>query len=257
MSVTLQDIRDGFLALGVQPGATLLMHSSLSRFGHVLGGADAVIDGILEAIGPEGTLVTPALTGGPELSPKNPPHIDLRTQSCWVGRIPETLRQRTDAIRSTHPTHSCSALGKRALEMTRNHHLSATPCGIPSPYFHVAAAGGKIVLAGCGLECCTTLHTVEELANVSYHLQPGIAYGWCIDIHGNQVDTPCRLHSYDGPERDFPVLEPILLEKNLMRIGHVGASTVRIIDAMGLIENGLNHIRFDPFFLTVLRRKNR
>jgi len=100
-----------------------------------------------------------------------------------------------------------------------------------------------------------TCHTVEELANVDYHLQPKVAYGSCTDMHGNHVDTPCRLHSYNGPARDFPALEPLLLERGLMRIGKVDQSTVRLINAMGFIETALDKVRFDPLFLTVLRRR--
>ena len=252
-SVTRAAIADGFRALGLRAGDVVLLHSSLRSFGHVEGGADAVIDGLLDALGDSGTLLAPTLTGHDRLSPENPPRVDLRTAPCWTGAIPEALRKRPGAIRSTHPTHSCAALGARAEELTRGHELSPTPCGVTSPYFRVALAGGYIAHAGCTLDTCTTCHTVEELANVGYHLQSAVAYGACIDRHGNEVATPCRLHDYGGPQRDFPVLEPVLLERGLMRIGAVGASTVRLIRARGLIETALNYLRFDPFYLTVKR----
>jgi len=66
-------------------------------------------------------------------------------------------------------------------------------------------------------------------------------------------ETPCRLHRYDGPERDFPVLEPLLLDTGLMRKGTVGHAEIRMIDAMGLIETALDRLRFDPCFLTEFR----
>jgi len=248
--VTRQDIAAGFAALGIAAGDVVLLHSALSSFGQVTGGADAVIDGLLDAVGRDGTVVVPTLTGSPDLSPENPPHVDLRTAPCWTGRIPETFRLRPDAIRSTHPTHSCAAIGAQAEALTSGHAVAPTPCGVTSPYFRVALAGGAIALAGCGLTVCTACHTVEELANVPYHLQPDVAYGSCIDRHGRRVETPVRLHSYDGPARDFPVLEPLLLERGLMRIGTVGASTVRLADAMGLIETALEQIRFNPYYLT-------
>ncbi len=254
--ITQQQITDGFHRLGVQSGEILLVHSSLKSFGQVAGGADAVIDGLLDALGPEGTLLAPTLTGHEKLSPENPPHVDLRTAPCWVGIIPETLRQRPEAVRSTHPTHSCAAIGARAEELTRDHHASPTPCGVTSPYYRVAEAGGRIAMAGCPLDTCTTFHTIEELANVPYHLQPEVAYGTCIDRHGNRVDTPCLLHSYEGPERNFPVVEPLLLENGQMHNGHVGASTIHLLDAMGLIETALERIRFDPYYLTVLGKGN-
>jgi aminoglycoside 3-N-acetyltransferase len=163
------------------------------------------------------------------------------------------LRQRPEAVRSVHPTHSCAAIGRRAAELTRGHHLSPTPCGVTSPYFRLALAGGAIVMIGCDLSRCTTCHTIEELANVDYHLQPRVARGSCIDQSGARIETPCRLHRYDGPERDFPVLEPLLLDTGLMRKGTVGHAEIRMIDAMGLIETALDRLRFDPCFLTEFR----
>ncbi|HEO71433.1 MAG TPA: AAC(3) family N-acetyltransferase [Candidatus Hydrogenedentes bacterium] len=240
----------GFRNLGLKDEGVVLLHSSLSSFGHVEGGADTVIDALLDVIGTEGALVVPTLTGGPELSPANPPHIDLRSTPCWTGRIPETLRQRPEAVRSIHPTHSCAAVGCRAAALADGHAISPTPCGAMSPYFRVAQAGGKIVMAGCGLESCTTCHTVEELAHVPYHLQSDVAYASCIDTQGRRIETPVRLHSYAGPKRDFPILEPLLTERGLIAIGMVGASTVRVIDAMGLIETALERVRFDPYYLT-------
>ncbi len=248
--ITRTGIAGGFRDLGLPKATAVLLHSSLRSFGQVDGGSDAVIDGILDALGDDGTLLAPTLTGHEKLSPENPPHIDLRTTPCWTGLICETLRKRPEAVRSIHPTHSCAALGADAEPLMRNHHHSPTPCGVTSPYFRVALANGYIAMAGCALDTCTAFHTVEELANVGYHLQDRVAHGTCIDKNGDTIDTPCFLHSYAGPERNFPVIEPLLLEKGLMRIGKIGESTVRLIHAMGLIETALERLRFDPLYLT-------
>jgi len=44
---TTQSLVDDLSALGVAPGATLLVHSSLSRLGYVAGGAPAVVQALL------------------------------------------------------------------------------------------------------------------------------------------------------------------------------------------------------------------
>ena len=50
-------------ALGVRPGSTLVVHSSLSSIGYVTGGAHAVVLALVEALGPDGTLVVPTHSG--------------------------------------------------------------------------------------------------------------------------------------------------------------------------------------------------
>ena len=56
--------------LGVSHGATVVVHSSLSAFGAVHGGAQAIVDALLHAIGESGTLVVPTFT--PQVSDPHP-----------------------------------------------------------------------------------------------------------------------------------------------------------------------------------------
>ncbi len=47
------DIKKGLTSVGLNHGNVVLVHSSLSSFGYVEGGADAVIDALLEIVGPQ------------------------------------------------------------------------------------------------------------------------------------------------------------------------------------------------------------
>ncbi len=55
--VTKEDIKVGLMKLGLNRGDTVGVHSSLSSFGYVEGGADAVIDALLETVGESGNVV--------------------------------------------------------------------------------------------------------------------------------------------------------------------------------------------------------
>ncbi|MDH7476833.1 MAG: AAC(3) family N-acetyltransferase [Candidatus Bathyarchaeota archaeon] len=54
-----EDIKAGLKKLGLKKGDIVGVHSSLSSFGYVEGGADTIIDALLEVVGKEGTITMP------------------------------------------------------------------------------------------------------------------------------------------------------------------------------------------------------
>jgi aminoglycoside 3-N-acetyltransferase len=239
------DIAQGLRSLGICSPDVIFVHSSLSSFGSVEGGAEAVIKGLLAAVAPEGTVMVPTLTGSRELGPEYPPYFDVRASACWTGLIPETFRQRPEALRSLHPTHSVAAIGPRSQEMLEGHELSPTPCGPETPYGRLVRAGGWVVLLGVGLACVTLFHHVEEVAGLSYHMQPEPVQATVVDDHGASRTVRVWLHLY-GPWRGFDRLEPELREEGLLLSTHVGAAEVRAIRAKPMVEYALELVRADP-----------
>ncbi|MGV9342021.1 aminoglycoside N(3)-acetyltransferase [Streptomyces sp. NPDC003688] len=163
--------------LGVEPGETLLVHSSLSSLGWVNGGPVAVVQGLLDALGPTGTLTVPAHSA--DLSDpaywRNPPvpeewWDEIRTTmpvydpritpTLGMGVIPETVRTWPGALRSAHPQTSFAALGPRAAEITEGH---APDCrlGEHSPLARLERVGARVLLLGVGYGSCTSFHLAE------------------------------------------------------------------------------------------------
>lgn len=246
--ITGKEIVDALAGLGLRRGDLALVHSSLSRLGWVDGGAEAVVDALLAAVGSEGTVLAPTITGSRELSRANPPKFDVRSARCWTGAIPEALRNRREAIRSLHPTHSVAAIGPLAREMTAGHEESVTPCGRESPYYRLAQRKGRILLIGVGLECCTLLHTVEELSGCPFVCQPEPVDATVIDQAGRERHVRIKIHLY-GPERNYPKLDPALLAAGAMTIGRVGDAACRLIDAAKLFEIAMRAVREEPDYL--------
>jgi aminoglycoside 3-N-acetyltransferase len=223
----------------------VLVHSSLSSFGHVKGGSDAVIDALLEAVGVNGTVLVPTLTGSEELSPQNPPRFDPATSDSWTGRIPETFRKRAEAVRSMHPTHSAAAIGADAGELTREHVFSITPCDELSPYGKVAQSDdGYVLLLGVDHESNTTFHHIEEIAGVDYHMQRGFAEATTV-VNGAEVQRNYMLHQYGTP-RDFNVMEPIFIERGVQQTARIGECRASLIRAREMVRATLQCLRADP-----------
>ena len=247
-TVTRPDIVLGLRRLGVVAGDVILVHSSLKSFGFVDGGADAVIDALLDAVAPGGTVAVPTLTGTRDDSPAKPPRFDVGASPCWTGLIPETFRGRAEARRSLHPTHSVAAIGSQAGFLTGDHLSCATPCGDRSPYLRLAELDGKVIFLGVTLDCCTLLHGAEEIAGVDYVLQPEPVRATVTDEQGRTTACETLIHSWSTPRR-FAILEPILLRDGVMQIGKVGDAEVRVVRARPLVERVLALLRQSPRLL--------
>jgi len=231
-SVTAGEIADGLRALGVRPGDVIHAHSSLSAFGHVDGGAEAVVDALLQAVGADGTASVPTHTWH-LVSPENPV-FDVRTTPCCVGAVPEAFRRRPEARRSLHPTHSCAAIGARRDELLAGHHTDVTPCGGRSPYQRLIEWGGRIVFLGVTLQCNTAFHALEELACAGWlfdRCQELLA----VDYEGSRIPVPSRRHA-NPYDRAFGEQEPLLEAEGVLRRGRIGEADVRIVDAAGMRE---------------------
>ena len=127
-SVTQSDITRGLEGLGLGRGDAVLVHSSLSSFGHVEGGAETVVRAFLQVLGETGTLLVPTFGD--------------------FGAITDAVKSRADAVHSIHPKASVAAIGARAEELCRDHWKAETAHGEGTPYRRLAESGGYVCLVG-------------------------------------------------------------------------------------------------------------
>ena len=229
MAMTKQDIIRGLRELGVREGDILMVHSALSSFGRVEGGADALIDALLEAVGPSGTVGMPTLylpsISGVEV-------FDVNESPSQMGDVTETFRKRPGTLRGLHPTHSVAVVGARAEDLIRDHVTAPTACGKGTPFGRLAEWGGKVLLLGVDQDRNTLLHTAEDYANLPFLSTRTAKYRDPADGEVKEI----TLSRFPGPHRNFIGLDPLFREAGVMSIGKIGKAVCRLMDAEGTVR---------------------
>jgi aminoglycoside 3-N-acetyltransferase len=160
------DIVAGLRRLDIAPGSGLIVHSSLSSFGYVHGGAQTVIDALKEVITDDGTLLMPSFNHGAAFGAKGQGHYDPRTTPTTNGAIADLFWRQPDTYRSLNPTHAFAAWGKNARRYIETHHKTLT-MGPESPLGRLHADGGSCLLLGVDYRSNTFHHAVEMARGVA------------------------------------------------------------------------------------------
>lgn len=222
---TKEGLIDAFCRIGLAAGDVVLVHSSLRKLGPVAGGADTVLDALLELLGPQGTLALPTHTF--KVVDEQRP-FDVRHTKGNVGVLSEVFRMRLGVVRGVHPTHSVAALGARAEEFVHVAFGDTSPCSANSPYSRLCDWDGKVLIIGETLNRCTLFHGCEEWAGLDILGEPKPLT--CIDAAGVTHPFPMRGHTINTWDQ-FPRLEPALLERRHLRHEVLGDCPLRLLHA--------------------------
>lgn len=191
--ITKDQLKKDLEKLGIKPSDTLLIHSSMKAIGPVEGGADAVLDMLMDYFRDEGLLVFPTLSYGQVNAAQ--PVFDVRETPSCVGILPQLFRQRPGVIRSLHPTHSLAAFGRDAAEFTAGHEKALTPAPEGSPWWRLLERSGKILFIGTGISCNTFLHGVDEWLKLPGMRRTEPQYLQVVDYDGQVHSVPQFRHA--------------------------------------------------------------
>lgn len=257
--VTRSRLAGDLAALGLKRGEAVMVHCRMSALGHVVGGAETVVRALLDAVGPEGTLM--AYTGWQDCPPDDLGDLDDETRRTYIeehpaydprvalssrdhGRVPEALRTWPGARHSGHPEAGVAALGPLSETLTASHPYDDA-YGAGTPYARLVELGGRVAVLGAPLETVTLVHHAEAVADV-----PGkrrVAYGMPVNVGGGRVwrtfsdiDTSTGALPYDrvlGGEDYVEHLARSALAAGEGGSGPVGEGTGHLLDARGLVRH--------------------
>lgn len=249
-----EDIRSALKAVGVQKGQSIMVHTSLTSLGYVCGGAQAMIEALIDCVGEEGTIMMPTQswknldpsTGVYWQEPKewwdvireNIPAYDSRiTPTNTMGAVAEMFRKWPGAVRSNHPARSVSAWGKYAEYLTVNHDLSNI-FGEGSPIGKLYELDGYVLLIGVGYDKNTSLHLADVRAE--YPGKHMVTESSAIKVDGKRVWKSYETLAVDG--EDFKEIGEAFEQTGNAQHAMLGNGTLSMMSQRDLVDFAVDWI---------------
>ncbi|RPI26263.1 MAG: aminoglycoside N(3)-acetyltransferase [Chloroflexota bacterium] len=250
VALTQAVIEQNLRLLGLERGMAVEVHSSLSRFGRVEGGAATVIAALMNVVGEEGALVMPAfaLTLPLPLSDEDkargilakvrflPPDTRERT---GMGIIADTFRRCPGVI--TGPGfHRVCAWGRDAQRHSQG-------------YQYLLDSSGWTLLLGVDIHRCTSMHYAEGKVGLPEEVRA--FFDTNKEILRDYPAEQWYVETVTPPEDAWGKIQAEADRRGFIRHRRIGAAECmffRACDVVGLYEQAL---RTDPWGLYGIRKR--
>ena len=234
-----------FQALGLQQ-TPVIAHASLRPFGYIHGGAETVLEAMLDSFG---SIIMPTHTYKTKIIPdvglpnngilygsgkdKNklaePFHLNMRADGM-MGVLPETLRNHPSAMRTAHPILSFAGVNAEYLLFTQTLYEPLAPIGA------LAELEGWVVLINVDHTVNTSIHYAEKLAGRKQFIR------WAL-VEDRVVECP----NYPGDSMGFQAIEQHIRSDTRRVV--LGESFVDAIPLKRLFQVVQDLIKKDPLAL--------
>lgn len=240
--LTHEKLVNAFREIGIESGTVLEVHSSLSSFGHVEGGAETVISALKEAVGAGGSIFMPSLRLSPELPLTDDDKklgvtvkikiLSEERERSAMGIIADTFRMQTDTV-TGDGVFQISGWGRHAGEAVNG--------GLRFAIHN----GGMALLLGVDIYKLTAMHYVED----------------AIPNEINEMFAP-SLHVYEAyPQNEWlvetkhPSVKPwytvqnIAYEKGLIKDGYIGKCKYMYFNIWDVVSLYKQELENNPYKL--------
>jgi len=244
------DLKSGLIHLGLSKNY-VIAHASLKAFGLIEGGADTMLDVLLDTTR---GIIMPAFTYktmlNPEVGPPNngmaygtqvdsnklaePFHPDMPADPM-MGVLAEVLRKHPKARRSSHPIQSFAGIHADAMLNAQSIFDSLAPIGL------LADSDGWVLLLGVDHAVNTSIHYAEKLSGRLQFIR------WAL-TRERAVECP----GFPGDSEGFNAIA-VDVEKYTRRV-EIGGALVQAVHLKSLIQAVAQKIKSNPFALLCERQ---
>lgn len=247
MPVTAAALAADIRALGVRAGATVLVHSSLSKLGWIAGGAQAVVGALLDVAGSDGTIVVPTHSSDlsdparweqppvpeswwPVIRAETPAFDPAITPTRMMGAIVEAFRHADGVLRSSHPRHSFAARGPHAALITAEHDLTDS-FGERTPLARCYDLDAQVLLLGVGHANNTSLHLAETRAD---YTRSRVTQGSPMLVAGRRAWV--AYEEVDTDDSDFEKIGIAFAQTGAQTEGPAGAGVGKCMSQRAIVD---------------------
>lgn len=247
-SLTREQIEDGLRNLGLSTGDSVEVHSSLSSLGYVIGGADTIIDALMNVVGKSGAIVMSAYpTSKPlplsEEEKKQGIHakVEIFDESydgpTGMGIIVDKFKKRQGTIIGKG-IHRIRAWGKNADLHSQG-------------YNYLIEIGGLVLLIGVGINRCSSMHQgeknglpeeVKKYFSIPENIRNKYPNNYFIDYGGT-------------PQNGWDKVMLLAEQRGLIRKRKIGAAVCMLFRAREVVGIYETFLQTDPLGLFGIKSK--
>lgn len=249
--VTKDQLKAALIKLGVKKGQIIEVHTKLSSFNWIIGGAQTVVDALLELEEEGGTILMPVQSNGnsepsdwcnPPVAPESygeirkaiPPFDPKCSDISGVGAVPENFRHREDVVISNHPSCAYAAWGRYARLLCNRQSLHFA-LAEESPTARLYELKGYVLLIGADFDSATCMHLAEYRTDC----RPIKIMGGCINDGTSPVWK--KYLDLDIDSSVFPKIGSIMARKNMIHETMLGGSKIQFFSAATAIDEATSY----------------
>ncbi|MBQ8202512.1 MAG: AAC(3) family N-acetyltransferase [Clostridia bacterium] len=228
--------------IGLQEGMSIEVHSSLSSFGHVEGGAETVIDALIECVGESGSIFMPAMRFSPAIAlTEEDKTMGITTKirilpedapRTAMGVIADTFRQRRDVITGAGIIRT-AGWGRHAEEAAKG--------GLDYVIHH----GGKALLLGVDIYKLTAMHYVEDLLPKEI----GDIFAPSEEMRMKYPPEEWLIEAGEPPVKAWYTIQEMACEHGLVKEGYIGCCKYMFFDIWDVVSIYERELETNPLQL--------
>ena len=229
--ITKNEIVNALHSVDLTKGHTVMVHTALSKMGYVCGGAQTVIEALIEVVGEDGTIMMPTQSWK-NLDPEDGVHWTV-PEEYW-----QIIRDNWPAYDKRITPTNTMAWGKHAEYLVNDHDLSNI-FGEGSPIGKLYELNGEVLLIGVGYDKNTSLHLADVRAD--YPGKHNSIEHSAIMESGKRVWKEYETLFVDG--EDFDQIGEAFEQSNAVNKAMIGNAELRLMNQKRLVDFAVDWIQ--------------